>query len=56
VIPIDTVAVISELQKTWNRPDEIEFANLYADYPMPNYRLLIESYRKAEDVARLAGK
>ncbi|MCW5618967.1 MAG: isochorismatase family protein [Nitrosomonas sp.] len=35
VIPIDTVAVISELQKTWNRPEALEFANLYADHPMP---------------------
>lgn len=48
VIPIDTVAVISELQKTWNRPEALEFANLYADYPMPHYRLLIESYDKAQ--------
>lgn len=50
-IPIDTVAVISELQQTWNRPDALEFANLYADYAMPNYRLLIESYYKAQEVA-----
>lgn len=52
VIPIDTVAVISELQKTWNRPDAAEFANLYADYAMPEYRLLIESYDKAQAVQR----
>ncbi|GJL76931.1 MAG: hypothetical protein NMNS02_30370 [Nitrosomonas sp.] len=50
VIPIDTLAVISELQETWNRPDAAEFANLYADFPMPEYRLLIESYDKAQAV------
>ncbi len=52
VIPIDTVAVISELQKTWNRPDALEFADLYADYAMPHYRLLIESYDKAQAVEK----
>ena len=52
VIPIDTVAVISELQKTWNRPEALEFANLYADQPMPHYRLLIESYEKAQAVQK----
>jgi hypothetical protein len=56
VIPIDTLAVISELQKTWNRPDAMEFANLYADHPMPHYRLLIESYQQAQDVAKSAGR
>lgn len=52
VIPIDTVAVISELQKTWNRPDALEFADLYADYAMPHYRLLIEGYDKAQAVQK----
>ncbi|SCY04405.1 Nicotinamidase-related amidase [Nitrosospira sp. Nl5] len=52
VIPIDTVAVISELQETWNRPEAMEFANLYADGPMPHYRLLIESYDKAQAVQK----
>lgn len=42
-IPIDTLAVISEMQQTWNRPDALEFANVFADGPMPNYRLLMES-------------
>lgn len=55
VIPIDTVAVISELQKTWNRPDAMEFANLYADHAMPEYRLLIESYDKAQAVQKTKG-
>jgi len=52
VVPIDTVAVISELQKTWNRPEALDFADLYADYSMPHYRLLIESYDKAQAVQK----
>ena len=52
VIPIDTLAVLSELQKTWNRPEAVEFANIYADNPMPHYRLLIESYDKAQAVQK----
>lgn len=52
VIPIDTLAVISELQKTWNRPDAMDFANVFADDIMPNYRLLMESYAKAQSVQR----
>lgn len=52
VIPIDTLAVISELQNTWNRPDALEYANIFADFIMPNYRLLMESYQKAQDVTK----
>ena len=49
-IPIDTLAVISEMQQTWNRPDALDYANLFADHMMPNYRLLMESYDKAQSV------
>lgn len=49
-IPIDTLAVISELQQTWNRPNALDFANIFADHMMPDYRLLIESYGKAQEV------
>lgn len=45
-IPIDTAALISEIQQTWNRSDAMEFAGIYADL-FPNYRLLIESYQRA---------
>ena len=51
-IPIDTLAVISELQQTWNRPDALDYANIFADHMMPNYRLLMESYEKAQRVQR----
>ncbi|WP_050028452.1 isochorismatase family protein [Verrucomicrobium sp. BvORR034] len=50
-VPIDTLAVISEMQQTWNRPDALEYANIFADHMMPGYRLLMESYDKAQSVA-----
>jgi nicotinamidase-related amidase len=49
VVPIDTGAVASELQKTWNRPDAKEWAEVYT-LIFPPYRLLIESYNKAQEV------
>ncbi|MBS0169913.1 MAG: hydrolase [Nitrospira sp.] len=50
IIPMDTAAVASELQKTWNRPDAQEWAKIYTMI-FPAYQLLIESYGKAQDVA-----
>ncbi|MCV7066522.1 isochorismatase family protein [Mycolicibacterium farcinogenes] len=47
VVPIDAAAVASEVQRTWNRPDAAEFAELYSGV-MTNYRLLIESYDRAQ--------
>ena len=47
VIPIDTLALISELQETWARPDAMEFAFLFSAV-MPHYRLLMESFEKAQ--------
>jgi hypothetical protein len=41
-VSIDTSAVISELHQTWNRPDWLEFANVFADQLMPNYRRSID--------------
>ncbi len=49
VIPMDTAAVASELQKTWNRPDAQEWAEVYTKI-FPVYALLIESYAKAQEV------
>ncbi len=50
VVPMDTAAVASELQKTWNRPDAQEWAEVYTKI-FPPYALLIESYAKAQEVA-----
>lgn len=44
VIPVDTFAIIGELQRTWNRPDALDYANLFGEHIIPNYRLLMESH------------
>jgi len=51
VVPIDTAAVASELQGSWNRDDALEWAGLYTKI-FPEYALLIESYMKAQDVSK----
>lgn len=51
-MPIDTFAVLGELMSTWNRPDAMEFAAIMADHLLPHYRLLNESYQKAQSVQR----
>jgi len=49
--PVDTLAVLSELMSTWNRPDAMEFGSTMA-LLMPDYQLAIESYEKAQAVAK----
>lgn len=51
VVPMDTAAVASELQKTWNREDAAEWAQVYTQI-FPPYQLLIESYAKAQAVQK----
>ena len=51
VVPMDTAAVASELQRSWNRADAQQWAEVYT-HIFPAYRLLIESYAKAQDVAK----
>ncbi|WP_316751455.1 isochorismatase family protein [Pedobacter gandavensis] len=51
VIPISTVAVLSEIQKTWKREDALEFADAFSKV-MPPYQSLIESYQKAVSVGK----
>lgn len=51
VVPMDTAAVASELQRTWHRDDAQEWANIYTKI-FPAYQLLIESYLKAQQVER----
>ncbi len=50
VVPMDTAAVASELQRTWHRDDAAEWAQIYTKI-FPPYELLIESYGKAQQVA-----
>src|SRR5215831_9213633 len=51
VIPTSANAVICETHRTWNRPDAAELAQLYT-MVSPNYRAVMESYNKAQAVAR----
>jgi nicotinamidase-related amidase len=53
VIPTSTNAVLSETHRTWNRPEAAELAKLYA-LVAPNFVAVIESYNKAQDVAKQA--
>ena len=48
-VPMDTAAVCSEIQRTWNRPDAEEWAKAY-EAVFPEYQHLIESYLKAREV------
>ncbi|MBO9579540.1 MAG: hydrolase [Sphingobium sp.] len=49
VVPMDTAAVASEIQKTWNRADAEKWAEVYTQI-FPPYRLLMESYARAQQV------
>jgi len=51
VVPMDTAAVASELQKTWHRDDAQQWAEVYTKI-FPPYHLLIESYMKAQQVQK----
>ena len=51
-MPIDTYAVLAELMSTWNREDAMKFAAVMVEL-MPKYRLLMESYDKAQSVQKV---
>ncbi|MNR93140.1 Isochorismatase family protein [compost metagenome] len=51
VVPMDTAAVASEIQKTWNREDAQEWVQVYTQI-FPAYALLMESYVKAQEVVQ----
>jgi nicotinamidase-related amidase len=51
VIPVTTNVVLSEVHRTWNRPEASEIGKLYGQVS-PNYSAVIESYVKAQEVAR----
>ncbi|MDL2284392.1 isochorismatase family protein [Oxalobacter sp. OttesenSCG-928-P03] len=52
VVPVDTFAVMCEVMGTWNRPDASQFGQIMAEHVMPHYRLLFESFDKAQSVAK----
>lgn len=51
VIPISANAVLCEIHRTWNRPEAAELAKLYM-LVAPNYAAVMESYLKAQEVAK----
>jgi nicotinamidase-related amidase len=51
VIPTSANAVLCEVHRTWNRPDAPELAEIYT-MVSPNYKAVIESYRKAQEGAK----
>jgi nicotinamidase-related amidase len=50
IVPVSTNAVFCEVQRTWNRSDAAQYAELYAMYA-PNYGAAMESYQRAQDAA-----
>jgi hypothetical protein len=56
VIPTTTNALLSELHRTWARPEAPELATLYG-LVAPNYAAVAESYQRAQQAAReVAGR
>lgn len=51
IVPVTTNVVVTEVQRTWNRPDALQYAQLYAEFA-PHYRAVIENYEKAQEAAR----
>jgi hypothetical protein len=51
VIPVTTNSVLSEVYRTWNRPEAAEIGALYA-HVSPNYAAVVESYKKAQEAAK----
>ena len=51
VVPMDTAAVASEIQGSWNRDDAAQWAEVYT-HIFPAYQLLMESYSKAQEVVK----
>lgn len=51
-IPTDTFAIVAELMRTWNRGEGSRFAEILAEHVCPEYKCLIESYGKAQEIAK----
>ncbi|MEW5684466.1 MAG: isochorismatase family protein [Pseudomonadota bacterium] len=54
VKPTTTNALLSELHRTWARPEAAEIAKLYA-LVAPNYAAVMESYQRAQEAALAKG-
>ena len=53
VKPTTTNALLSELHRTWARPEAADLAQLYG-LVAPNYAAVMESYARAQEAARAA--
>lgn len=51
IIPVTTNVIVTEVQRTWNRPDATQYGALYGEFA-PHYRAVAESYQKAQEAAR----
>lgn len=51
IIPVTTNVVLTEFQRTWNRPDAARWGALYSEL-VPNYRAAAESHQRAQEAAR----
>src|SRR6266849_7391058 len=51
VVPMSANAVLCELQRTWNRSDAAEIAQLYG-MVAPNFTAVAESYQKAQEALK----
>jgi len=54
VTPTSTNALLSELHRTWARPEAADLAQLYA-LVAPNYAAVIESYVRAQQAVKTTG-
>lgn len=53
VVPTSANAVLSEFQQHWGRDNDEEWAAIYAEVA-PNYGAVMESFQKAQEVAKKA--
>ena len=50
IIPVSTNAVLCEFQRTWNRPDAVQWGGIYQQL-VPHYKAVAESYQRAQEAA-----
>jgi len=50
VVPVTTNVVVTEIQRTWNRPDAAKYGTLYGEFA-PHYRAVAESFATARETA-----
>jgi nicotinamidase-related amidase len=51
IIPTSTNAVLSEVHRTWNRPDAAKWGAIYGEL-VPHYGAAMESYQRAQEAAK----